>query len=153
MPDTIFDFERDFAGSLRCIPMAVRLKLDLVGIKLSLRQWSVLQREQRTRLLKVRCDSAADRAAIVVMIEDWVTATGGTIDRIVPADGSVWSNTTVPETVALQTNEKQVPTPEQPQWQKLTELQRFALVKLTRSGHENQNFVPALQEFGLIADD
>ena len=36
----LFDFERDFAGSLRCIPMVARQKLDIVGIKLSLRQWS-----------------------------------------------------------------------------------------------------------------
>jgi hypothetical protein len=31
----------------------------------------------------------------------------------------------------------------------LTPLQRFALIKLTRSQHENNNFLPALIEFGL----
>ncbi|MNU04240.1 hypothetical protein D3C72_2485620 [compost metagenome] len=34
-------------------------------------------------------------------------------------------------------------------WQRLTSLQRFTLLKLTRGGHENANFVPALREFGL----
>ncbi|NVN38861.1 nitrate reductase associated protein, partial [Komagataeibacter swingsii] len=29
----------------------------------------------------------------------------------------------------------------------LSVLQRFALLKLTRPGHENQNFEPALREF------
>ncbi len=33
------------------------------------------------------------------------------------------------------------------QWQKLSPLQRFALIKLSRPSHENRNFVPALQEF------
>jgi len=28
-------------------------------------------------------------------------------------------------------------------------LQRFALFKLTRKGHGNRNFLPALREFGL----
>lgn len=43
----LFDFERDFAGSLRCIPMIARQKLDIIGIKLSLRQWSRFTREER----------------------------------------------------------------------------------------------------------
>lgn len=34
-------------------------------------------------------------------------------------------------------------------WMMLTPLQRFALFKLTRPGHDNDNFVPAMQEFGF----
>ena len=37
------------------------------------------------------------------------------------------------------------------QWKNLNPLQRFALTKLTRGGHENENFLPALREFGLTA--
>jgi hypothetical protein len=36
------------------------------------------------------------------------------------------------------------------QWAALTPLQRFALIKLVRPGHENRNFLSALQEFGLV---
>jgi hypothetical protein len=36
------------------------------------------------------------------------------------------------------------------QWQSLTCLQRFALIKLSRPGHENRNFPIALKEFGLM---
>ena len=36
------------------------------------------------------------------------------------------------------------------QWANLTPLQRFALIKLTKSQHENNNFLPALAEFGLL---
>lgn len=46
----IFEFERDFAVSLRCIPMIARQKLDIVGIKMTLRQWSRLPGQStRTR--------------------------------------------------------------------------------------------------------
>ena len=153
MPETIFDFEKDFAGSLRCIPMAVRLKLDLIGIKLSLRQWSRLDQRQRASLLEIRCDGPTDQAAMVAMIEDWVTASGGAIDRIDPADGSAWSNTDgVAEVVIVQANKKQVPVPAPDRWRALTDQQRFALIKLTRPGHENQNFVPAMREFGLLSN-
>ena len=50
-----FAFERDFADSLRCIPMSVRLKLDRCGIKLSLRQWSRLTFSERKWLSTGRC--------------------------------------------------------------------------------------------------
>lgn len=152
MPTTIFEFERDFAGSLRCIPMAVRLKLDLVGIKLSLRQWSRLDREQRGKLLQATCDSMVDRSAYIGLIEDWVTSIGGDIERIATVDGFAWSKTDeVPEVVLHQSAEKYVPAPTPSQWRRLTELQRFSLIKLTRPGHENENFVPAMREFGLLS--
>ena len=48
---SIFAFELDFAGTLRCIPMVVRFKLDQAGIKLTLRQWSRLDRAERQDLV------------------------------------------------------------------------------------------------------
>jgi hypothetical protein len=36
------------------------------------------------------------------------------------------------------------------QWAGLTPLQRFVLIKLSRSQHENKNFLPAMQEFHLV---
>lgn len=39
--------------------------------------------------------------------------------------------------------------PSPQQWASLTTLRRFALFKLTRPGHDNDNFVPAMLEFGL----
>ncbi len=47
----LFAFENDFVATLRCIPMAVRFKLDRCGIKLTLRQWSRLTHSDRTDLL------------------------------------------------------------------------------------------------------
>ncbi len=35
-------------------------------------------------------------------------------------------------------------------WERLTQDQRFALLKLSRSNHENRNFLPALKEFQVI---
>lgn len=56
----VFNFERDFAASLRCVPMAVRLKLDLSGIKLTLRQWNRFTVEDRQMLLRLPCGSAEE---------------------------------------------------------------------------------------------
>jgi hypothetical protein len=35
------------------------------------------------------------------------------------------------------------------QWKNLTPLQRFSLIKLSRPGHENENFPKAIAEFNL----
>ena len=37
------------------------------------------------------------------------------------------------------------------QWNGLTDLQRFALLKLCRPGHESRNFPKAMKEFGLLS--
>ncbi|GCD54512.1 hypothetical protein NBRC3188_3209 [Acetobacter pasteurianus NBRC 3188] len=47
----LFNFEMDFATSLRCIPMIVRMKLDLCGVKLSLRQWCRFTRQEQEILV------------------------------------------------------------------------------------------------------
>ena len=38
------------------------------------------------------------------------------------------------------------------QWKELTNLQRFALLKLCKGGHESKNFPKAMKEFDLIPD-
>ena len=47
-----FDFEADFTSDLRCIPMAVRRKLDLAGVKLKLSHWGALAGHERQRLVQ-----------------------------------------------------------------------------------------------------
>jgi hypothetical protein len=39
--------------------------------------------------------------------------------------------------------------PDDGAWSRLTPLQRFVLLKLSRDNHDNVNFIPALAEFGL----
>ena len=61
--DHLFAFESDFVATLRCVPMAVRLKLDRCEIKLSLRQWSRFTPEDRRRLLAAPCRTPTDVGA------------------------------------------------------------------------------------------
>ncbi|WP_088891706.1 nitrate reductase associated protein [Leptolyngbya ohadii] len=60
-----------------------------------------------------------------------------------------WQNATqIPESVQAQSESVGVPLTLE-QWASLTAMQRFALIKLSRSQHENKNFLPALREFNL----
>jgi hypothetical protein len=56
-----FGFERDFVGNWRCIPLCLRRKLDLCGVKLRLNHWLALTESQRDQLVLWR--SSAARAA------------------------------------------------------------------------------------------
>jgi hypothetical protein len=62
---------------------------------------------------------------------------------------SDWKSESVPEQVLARAGEMGVVI-SQDQWAALHPLQRFALVKLVRPGHEGHNFGPALKEFGLL---
>jgi hypothetical protein len=148
----LFEFERDFAGSLRCIPMIARQKLDIVCIKLSLRQWSQFSREDRETLTKLPCTTADEQAAYRALVAHLIAACSN--EPLRPLDASTladWQEPDrMPEAVMGQAQADGVVPPTPAQWAGLTPLQRFALIKLARSKHENENFVPAMKEFGVL---
>lgn len=150
---TIFQFETDFAGALYCIPMAVRRKLDLCGVKVSLKQWNRFTLEQREHLVARECDTPEEIGAyqreVIRLLE---ARAGDTPELLDPVAGTEWKDTSVvPQRLIDYCKERDVPAPTLAQWAALTELQRFALFKLTRPGHTNENFLPAMREFGLTA--
>jgi hypothetical protein len=54
-----FMFEEDFVEQhIRCIPMIVRFKMDMAGIKLKLSEWSRFNSEERIGLATRPCRSA-----------------------------------------------------------------------------------------------
>lgn len=147
----LFAFEDDFVATLRCIPMAVRLKLDRSGIKLSLRQWSRFTREDRQELLDLPCGSACEVCAYHDRLVALVALRAKEAARLLPeAPAALWELVgEAPPVVTDYARSVGVPPPTAREWRRLTELQRFVLIKLTRDNHDNVNFVPAMREFGL----
>lgn len=151
----LFAFEQDFVDSLRCIPMAVRFKLDRVGIKLTLRQWSRLRREERQDLLRRPCASDREVARWRVRLEALVALRADEpITPLPPIDDAPWERSgEVPVEMATFASSKGLMPPAPEAWAALTLLERYVLVKLSRKGHDNVNFAPALREFGLAASE
>jgi hypothetical protein len=146
----LFQFEESFAASLHCIPMAVRLKLDTCGIKLKLTQWNYLSSEERQVLLTMPCDTQRDcdryRSFLETLIRDKLSDTV----KALPVDPHPpWlEGDRIPHEIRVRADSYHCHLTIA-QWQCLSPLQRFALIKLSQSNHENRNFLPALQEFGL----
>lgn len=149
--DRFFQFEADFVESLRCIPMQVRLKLDTCGIKLKLPTWHRLTLEERTQLAELACETSAEVSHYRDYLQQRVMQHTGQSAATLPIDEHpAWLNAeVVPESVTAKA-QSLGHTITVEQWGRLQPVERFALIKLSRSGHENNNFEPALREFGLI---
>lgn len=149
----IFAFETDFAGALYCIPMVVRRKLDLCGVKVSLKEWNRFALEEREQLVAQGCESAAEVEAYTQYVAGLIQIRTQHPAQLLDKDaGTEWNAADrVPQRVIDYAIEREVAPPTVNQWAALTPLQRFALFKLTRPGHSNENFLPAMREFGLLA--
>lgn len=147
----LFQFESDFAETLRCIPMQVRFKLDTCGVKLKLAHWNQLVYAERRQLIEQPCTTPDEIEHYRTTLRQLVEAHGGDRPADLPvAETPAWNDlTTLPDSVQAQAQSHGVSLTLD-QWGSLTPLQRFALIKLSRSNHENHNFIPALKEFKLI---
>lgn len=146
-----FQFEMDFASSLRCIPMQVRYKLDLCGIKLKLPQWNQFTSCDRQKLLNLPCQTPEQVQTYRKTLQELIEKTTGETATDLPVEANPdWENDRViPDSVSKKAEEEKVSLTRE-QWAKLTPIQRFVLIKLSRSSHENRNFIPALKEFHLV---
>ncbi len=146
----MFRFESSFEAALQCMPMKARFNLDACGIKVPSEHWRAMPIAVRRRLLEMGTETSKQ----IALCRDYVLETLARHAlaplQPIPTAAQTWADTTA---VASSVVEKAIsigvnpPTIEQ--WAHLTNLQRFALIKLTRPGHANRNFLPALREFGI----
>jgi len=147
---TCFGFEADFSADLRCIPMAVRRKLDLCGVKLKLQHWSELGEAERGELLDWADDAAAIEALRAHLLRRTATLKAGQARELPRASGEAWQQAHhLPEVVGASCAQLGLSLRREG-WAQLDDLQRFALVKLSHPGHEHRNLPRALAEFGLL---
>ncbi len=147
-PSVFFQFESDFVESLRCIPMVVRFNLDTCGIKLKLAHWHRFTEVNRHQLVHDACDTSEQIAHYRKHVSDLVLLYTQTPASELPIDEHPpWLDSdSIPVSVQEKAESVEASLSLE-QWQTLAPLQRFALIKLSRSSHENRNFLPALKEF------
>lgn len=145
-----FQFESDFVNNLRCIPMAVRLKLDTCGIKLKLAEWNCFTQAERQLLVELPCNNSHQVQNYQSQLRSLIFQhTNQPATDLAIAPNPAWLNTqAIPADVQTKASSMGIDLTLE-QWENLSPLQRFALIKLSRSSHENANFLPAMQEFNL----
>ena len=145
LPTNLFAFERDEFGDLNWMPLGLRYRLDLCGLKLSLSTWQRLEFTGRLQLLELPCDSATEMDAWASNLKTLVAATG----REEPVKLEPWQDPAeIPADVHVRLaglgSGMGVA-----EWRLLKPLQRYVLCKLTQSRQGDRFFSPALREFGI----
>jgi hypothetical protein len=143
-----FEFENEIYQTLSCVPMAVRRKLDRLGLKISLDQWQALGRGERLAICHLPIDSAEERDAIALFIDEAVRhRSGGAVkplsEEVRRAADPPASLPAVLVTIAKAHGFELG----QPVWDRLDEDERYALMKLGGGTETSHNFRAALREF------
>ena len=147
-----FQFEEEFMeNNMRCIPMIIRSKMDMAGIKLKLSEWKRFSTEERFELSLMSCgfnegsEQYAGYLAGLIKKHTGRNPTSMEVNKT-PA----WKELHSMPGILVEKLKEFDWNLSIAQWKCLTDLQRFALVKLCRPGHENKNFPKAMKEFNLV---
>lgn len=136
---------------MRCIPMVVRYKLDNSGVKMKLEHWGKFNDAEKQQCVEMPCETADEAQTYHTTLQALIESKTGSKAKVLDIpQNPLWQQTEIPQQILEKAASCAVEISVE-QWQNLTNLQRFALIKLSRPSHENHNFVPALKEFGLIS--
>jgi hypothetical protein len=139
-----FGFEGDLHRTLEFIPIAVRRKLDLAGLKLSLAAWNRLTRAEKLAICHLPVDDDGDLAAYREVLAGFGERAGEPVARLEggPVDPRSWRN--LPETLEGRVDAAR--------WSRLSDEARYVVVKLTDPRKSKDKLEAALRELGLTGD-
>ena len=143
-----FHFESEIYRDLALIPLSVRMKLDLVGIKLSLKTWLAFTVEEREVLCHLPAESEAERRAYADYLNGLSERyLGERAAAVPPVTDAPWDDrTSIPEAVAARSRATGAAVT-RTEWSGWNRFQRYALAKLAVSKNEPEQFARALREF------
>ena len=141
-----YAFEQDFIGNWRCIPLCVRRKLDLSGVKLKLNHWLALTQDQRQQLVDWPDTPDALHDLRGHLRQCTAAMPDGRVKDLDPVTAAPWQQADqLPQQVVDAAAARGVALTLE-QWTQLSELDRFALCKLVRPGHDHHNLAAAFNE-------
>lgn len=144
-----FEFEGDLHRTLEFIPMAVRRKLDLAGLKLSLAGWTAMNRGERLAVCHLPVDAPEDLEAYREALRAFAERAGHPAAPLEggPVDPSAWAAAKIPESVAGRA--RRLPLAK---WSALPEEARYVLWRLSETRRGPEKFDAAMRELGLAQE-
>src|ERR1041384_3364997 len=137
-----FKFEQAFYDKLRCIPFSTRHKLDLAGVKLSLRSWNLFSEAERQKLCEMPAqgDSAPRyRETLLHLLEKHGESAKFLEPIQLEGEKAQWGDPQqVPGDVAAKISQLGL-TLQPEDWRDLDDLQRVTLFKLSQGTHDPPN--------------
>ena len=142
-----YQHESDIYPSLSRIPLDVRLKLDVTGIKISLKDWLAFSMEERTILCHLPVETEEERQAFASYL-DFLSRRyrGASVGTTAPISNSLWDDPhQVPEPIAAKST-PQTPPVTVNEWSRWKSYQRYALYKTAISKSDPGQFFAVLKE-------
>jgi hypothetical protein len=147
-----FKFEDEMHESLQCVPMAVRRKLDRVGLKIGLEQWKTLDRGERLAICHIPADSGEECDALTYYIRETMMRRFGVEPKQLSKSqrASAEPPATPPNQLVAHARALGFDL-SGPVWTRLDADERFALMKMGGLAQPSHNLAAALKEFGVPA--
>jgi len=145
-----FKFEDEMHESLQCVPMAVRRKLDRVGLKVGLEQWKALDRGERLAICHIPADSGEECDALACFIREAMMRRFGVEPKQLSASQRASAEPPVSPPDQLVTHARGAGFDlNGAVWGRLDADERFALMKMGDVAQASHNLAAALKEFGV----
>lgn len=148
-----YQYESETYPSLSRIPLHVRLKLDVTGIKISLKDWLAFSIEERTVLCHLPVETEEEKQAFASYL-DFLSRRyrGEPVATTAAMSSSLWDSAhRVPEPVAGK-SAPQIPPVTVEEWRRWKSHQRYALYKTALSQSDPEQFFAVLKEFRELKD-
>jgi hypothetical protein len=145
-----FDFEGDIHASLACVPLVVRRKLDLVGLKISLAGWNALPREERLALCHLPAEADEDLTVYAEVLRAFAARAEAPLEPLPgdPIRRTAWSTAATCERLRARLGTGEL---DEGALSRLTEEERYAVVKLAEPARDPEKLLVLVRELGLTA--
>jgi hypothetical protein len=142
-----FQYESAYYEALSRVPLDVRRKLDVTGIKISLKDWLAFSFEERNVLCHLPIEIAEERRAFTAYLDFLLRRYRGAPPALTePMDQAHWENgREIPRPVADKSRASSTPVTAE-EWSRWRSDQRYALYKTAISKSEPQAFFEVLKE-------
>ena len=148
-----YQYESETYPSLSRIPLHVRMKLDVTGIKISLKDWLAYDIEERNVLCHLPVEAEEEKQAFASYL-DFLSRRyrGEPVATTAAMSSSLWDSAhRVPEPVAGK-SAPQIPPVTVEEWRRWKSYQRYALYKTALSQSDPEQFFAVLKEFRELKD-
>jgi hypothetical protein len=142
-----FKFEAEFYPNLVRVPVHVRMKLDLTGVKISLEDWLSFTYEERNVLCHLPADTQEEQQVFISYV-DYLSRSyrGRHVARTAPLARAVWDTPdAVPGPVAERSAVARQPLTAA-EWIRCQPVERYALYKTALSKNDSGTFLTLLNE-------
>jgi len=141
-----YRYEAEYYSTLDRLPLDLRRKLDVTGVKLSLKDWLAFSFEERTVLCHLPCDADEEAMVLVNYLAFLMRKyLGKPLEKISALDPALWHADALPEAVREKSAAlSSAVTIEQ--WSRWPSHHRYALYKTALSTSQPEAFEQVLKQ-------